>query len=68
MDCCFDGKVAEENLTEESKILFDMPNPLPIIVHKSDGVWLIDGGNGKIGRTLWISWAKFMNTSWRKYR
>lgn len=35
-------------MTEEFKTQYDMPNPLPIIVHKPDRVWLIDGGNGKI--------------------
>lgn len=24
-----------------------MPNPLPIIVDKQNGMWLINGGNGK---------------------
>ena len=34
-------------MTEEFKTKYNMPNPLPIIVHKEDGLWLIDGGDGK---------------------
>ncbi|MCJ1349795.1 hypothetical protein MMC31_008036, partial [Peltigera leucophlebia] len=47
LDFCFNGKVPEENLTEEFKTQYNMPNPLPIIVHQQHGLWLIDGGNGK---------------------
>ena len=47
LDFYFYGKVAEENLTEELKTEYNMPNPLPIVVHGQDGLWLIDGGNGK---------------------
>ena len=40
------GKLQKE-LTEEFKTQYNMPNPLPITLHKQNGVWLIDGGNGK---------------------
>lgn len=44
---CFNGKVAEENLTEQFKTQINLPNSLPIIVHKQHRLSLIDGGNGK---------------------
>lgn len=47
LDFCFNGKAAEDNLTEEFKTQYDMPNPPPIIVYKQNGMWLLDGGNGK---------------------
>ena len=47
LDCCFNGKFAEENLTEEFKTEYNMSKPLPIIVYGEHGLWLIDGGNGK---------------------
>ena len=47
MDTCFNENDAEENLTEYFKTQYKMPNPLPVVVHFKDGVWLIDGGDGK---------------------
>lgn len=67
LDHCFNGKVEEENLTDQFETQYDMPNPLPVIVHRQDGMLLIDGGNGKFypWQNVEDFVAKFMNATWR---
>ncbi|MCJ1349920.1 hypothetical protein MMC31_008163 [Peltigera leucophlebia] len=47
VDTSFNEKDEEENLKEDFKTQYNMPNPLPVLVHFQEGVWLIDGGDGK---------------------
>lgn len=45
LDYFFSGEEANMRMPFQSQL--GMPNPVPIIVNRDDGLWLIDSGDGK---------------------